>query len=93
VAGVEIHLDRVIDHQVHRHERVDRLGLATEAHDAIAHRREVDDRRHASEILHEDARGSERHLFCGGALFRPIRDRLRILYRVSAPVLESQNVL
>ena len=47
VASVEIDRDRVIDHQIHRHERVDRLGLTTEAHNAIAHRREVDNRRHA----------------------------------------------
>jgi hypothetical protein len=37
-------------------------------------------------------RGSERHLFGGGALFQPIRNRLRILDRIGPPVLEPQNI-
>ena len=40
---------RMVDHQVDRDQRVDPLRIAAERADGVAHRRQVDDRRHAGE--------------------------------------------
>ena len=42
---VVIDLDRVIDDELDRLQRVDLLRVAAEPHDAVAHRREIDDGR------------------------------------------------
>ena len=61
-AAPRVDLDRVVDHEVRRHERVDARGVAAERRHRVAHRREVDDRGHAREVLEDDARGHERDL-------------------------------
>ena len=38
------------------------FGIAAEPHDAVAHGREIDDGRHAGEVLQQHARGRERDL-------------------------------
>ncbi len=58
----EVDLDRVIDDQVHGHERVDRGRIPAGSGDGAPHRREVDDRRHTGEVLHQDATRHERHV-------------------------------
>ena len=58
VAEVVDH-DRVVDDQVDRDQRVDPLGVAAERDHRVAHRREIDHRRHAGEILHQHARRAE----------------------------------
>ena len=45
--GEHVHLDRVVDHQLHRHQRVDLGGVAAEVLHGVAHGGQVDDRRHA----------------------------------------------
>ena len=55
-----VHLDRVVDHQVDRHERVDASGVLAGALHGGPHRRQVHHRRDTGEVLHEDARGQER---------------------------------
>jgi hypothetical protein len=93
-ARAHIHHHRVVDHQINRHQRVDALRLAAEAGDAVAHRGEIDHRGHASEILHEDARGAERHLGLALSVVRePGRERLRVGHRVGAAILEAQDIL
>ena len=63
LVGAEVvDLHRVIDDEVHGHERVDALRVAAEAGHGGAHRREVDHHRNAREILQDDARGLERKL-------------------------------
>ena len=52
----EIHLHRVIHHQIDRHERLDDLRVLPHARDRRAHRREIDEQRHAGEILQHHAR-------------------------------------
>ena len=47
--------DRVVDHEVDRDRGIDAVGLAAESHDRVAHRREVDDRGHTGEVLHQHA--------------------------------------
>ena len=55
--GVDLH--RVVDHELGGDERVDLGGVAAEVGHRVAHRGEVDDRGHAGEVLHHDARGRE----------------------------------
>ncbi len=62
----EINLDRVVDHEVDGHERLDDLRVLAELGDGGAHRGEVDEQGDAGEILEHDARDDERDL--GGAL-------------------------
>ena len=45
--GEHVDLDRVVDHQLHRHERVDLGGVAAEVLHGVAHGGEIDDRGHA----------------------------------------------
>ena len=54
-AAGEIHLHRVIHHQVHRHERLDDLGVLAELGHGAAHGGQVHQQRHPGEILQDDA--------------------------------------
>ena len=63
--GEDVDLDRVVDHQIHRHQRIDLLRIAAEPRDAVAHRGEIDHRGHAGEVLQQDAGGRERHFLVG----------------------------
>ena len=56
-----VDLHRVVDHQVDRHQRVDLLRIAAEPLHRGPHRGEVDDARHAGEVLQHDAGRLERH--------------------------------
>src|SRR6185503_3717583 len=60
-----VHLDRVVDHEIRRLERVDPVRVAPERSYRLAHRREVDHRGHAGEILEKDARRVEGYLLRG----------------------------
>ena len=57
----EIHLHRMIHHQIHRHERLDDFRILAELGDRAAHRRQIHEQRHAGEILQHDARDDERN--------------------------------
>ena len=50
-AAEEIDLHRVVDDQFDRLERVDGFGIAAQSHHRLAHRRQIDHRRYAGEIL------------------------------------------
>ena len=84
--------DRVVDHQVHRHQRVHLLRPSAERGDAVPHGSEVHDAGHAGEVLHQDAGRLERDFLVGMPLLRPLRDRPRILDRVAGAVFEAQHV-
>jgi hypothetical protein len=92
-AAVFIDLHRMVDHQVDRLEWVDPLRAAAEPRDGVAHRGEVDHRRHAGEVLEEDpARSKCDLLLClvGGAPGGECGDVLRLHEGV---VLVAQEVL
>ena len=57
--GKEIHLHRVVDHQVDRNHWIDRLGIASQAGDGGTHRSQVNHRRDPGKILHDHARRKE----------------------------------
>src|SRR2546430_16401619 len=48
-SAVLVDLHRMVDHQLRRAQRVDALGVTAQAHDGIAHGREVHHTRHAGE--------------------------------------------
>ena len=60
----EIDLDRVVDDEVDRNERLDEAGSLPIRCDGRAHRREVHEQRDAGEVLQHDAGDDERDLFC-----------------------------
>ena len=64
-AGV-IHLHRVVDDEVDRHEGFDHFRIAAHAIDGRAHRGEVDQKRHAGEVLQDDACDHEWDLIVAG---------------------------
>ncbi len=79
----EVDLDRVVDDQVHGDERIDGGRVPPGARDGAAHRRQVDDRWDAGEVLHQDASRHERDV---GRRLRPPRERPDVLVRdVSGP--------
>ena len=65
-----VDLDRVVDDEIGRDERVDEGRVATEVGHRVAHDREVDDRRDAGEVLEEHPGRHERDLGLG-RLARP----------------------
>ena len=61
-----VDLHGVVDHERDRHEGLDDAGVAVQALDRGAHRGEVDEQRHAGEVLEDDPGDDERDLL--GAL-------------------------
>ncbi len=74
----EIDLHRVVDDQIHGRQRIDSLGIAAEPFHRLAHRREIDHRRHACKILHQHTRRHEGDLFVRLRLGIPVRERLDV---------------
>jgi hypothetical protein len=75
----EVDLHGMIDDEIDRHERLDDFRVPAEALDRAAHRSEIDDERHAGEVLQDNARNDERDLLVGRLLRIPICQRLDIL--------------
>ena len=77
--AVVVDLHRVVDDQFGRGERVDLLRVAAEADHRLAHGGEVDDGRHAGEVLQDHARGREGDFVARGRLGVPVEQRLDVL--------------
>ena len=77
----EVHLHRVIDHKIHRHQRLDDLGILLQFGDRGAHCCEIDQERHAGEVLQHDARDDEGNLLLRGRLCIPCGQSLDVLLR------------
>jgi hypothetical protein len=91
--GERVDLDRVVDHQVDRLERVDPLRIPAELRDRVAHGGEVDDDGDAGEVLEEDARGRERDLAVAAGVGLPACKRLDVAARDRSAVLGAEEVL
>ena len=84
----------VVDHQIHRHQRIDLLGIAAQQLHAVAHGGEIDHGGNAGEILHQHARRAEAHLGIGLALVvEPGHEALDVGLRHRAAILVAQEVL
>ncbi len=87
-----IDLDRVIDHQVDRDERVDPRRVAAQTLDRVAHRRQIHHARHAGEILQEQPARFKRKLFAFGGLGLPEGELRHVLLGDFEPVAVAQEV-
>ncbi len=92
-AAVFIDLHRVVDDELRRGERIHALRIAAELDDGLAHRREIDDARHAGEVLHDDPSRREGDLVMRRRLRIPGEDRLDVAALHVNPVLEAQQIL
>ena len=77
----EVHLNRVVNDEVHRHERLDHLWVPAEFLHLGTHRREIDEKRHAREVLQNDACDRERDLILAGSLRVPVGEVFHIRFR------------
>ena len=91
--AVLVHLDRVVDDEIDRLERIDALRIAAQRRDGVAHRGEIDDGGDAGEILQQYASGSERDLFFAAAAHVPFGERKDVVVLDERVVLVSQEVL
>ena len=87
----EIHLHRVVNHQVDRHQRLDNLRVPAEPRCRRAHRGQVDQQRHAGKILKHNPRDSERDLLSSRSLGLPTGELADVFLRHLLPVAMSQH--
>ena len=88
-----VHLHGVVDDEFHRLERVDPVRIAAEAGHRVAHGREVDDGRHAREVLEQDPRGREDDLLLDVRRVIPVGQGLDVARLDRRAVLVAQQVL
>ncbi len=74
-----VDLDRVVDDQVGRHERIDLGRIAAQVGHGVAHHGQVHDGRDPGEVLEDHPRGHERDLGLGRDARPPGRQRLDVL--------------
>ena len=86
-----VDLDRVVDNQVGRHEWVDPARIPPHVRHRAPHRREVDDRRHPGEVLHDDP-GRQVSKLSTDRL-RPACQRLDVLFGDELPTGVAQEGL
>ena len=88
----KIDLDAVIDDQLHRHLGVDPSWVPAESADGIAHRGEIDHRRHTGKVLHQHpcrVIGYFHRLPVG---FPPVGNRRQVLVGDDDAVMPAQQV-
>ena len=93
LGAVLVHLHGVVDHQIHRLQRIDPRGIAAERGQRIAHRGEIHHAGHAGEVLQEHARGAERDLLIEFLFHVPARERLDVRPLDERAVLVAEQVL
>ena len=91
--AVRVDLHGVVDDELRGNERVDHRRVAAHGGHRVAHRREVDDGRHAREVLHDDARRRERDLLRRLRRRVPRGERLDVRRGDRAVALRTQEVL
>ena len=93
VVAEHIDLDRVIDDEVRRDERVDLRRIAAEVGNGVSHPGQVHDRRHAGEVLEDHPRRHERDLCIGAATGPPAGENLDVRRAHEAPARMAENIL
>ncbi len=83
---------RVVDDQLRGNQRIDPGRVAAERHDGVAHGGQIDDRRDAREVLHQDAGRGEGDLVVGLAALPP-GQRLDVGGPDADAVLVAEQVL
>ena len=93
-AGAElVHLYGVVDDQVHVLQGVDAVGRAAQLPDGVPHGGQVDDGRHAREVLHQHPRRAKGDLPFGGPACRAFDDGGHVLRGDRHAVFVAQQVL
>jgi hypothetical protein len=92
-AAGEIHLHGVVDHEVNRHERLDDLRVLAQLGHGRAHGGEVDEQRHAGEVLQHDARDDEGDLRGAGLGGLPVGEFLDVGLEHALAVAVAQHGL
>jgi hypothetical protein len=92
VRAVFVDLHRVVDDEVDWLERIDALSVATELHDCVAHRREVDNGGHSGEILQQDAARAKGDFFLDRALDVPRSECLDVVALHERVVFITQQI-
>ena len=77
--AVVVDLHRVVDHQVHGHQRLDHLRVLAHLRGHAAHGGEVGQQRHAGEVLQHDAREDEGDLVGARPRGAPAGELLHVL--------------
>ena len=86
--------DRMVNHQIDGHQRIDHRRIAAELGHAIAHSGKIDHGGHAGEVLHQHAGGSEPDVLVGlAAILEPGGDGLDVGLGDRPAVLVPQQVL
>ena len=94
VGGTEaVDLDAVVDDQAGRHQRVDACRVTAKGGHGVAHRGQVHHRRHAGEVLEQDASGHEGQFDVGVAARAPGGQRRHVVSTGAAAGTVAQHVL
>jgi hypothetical protein len=89
----EIHdLDRMVDDEIDRHQRVDPLRIAAEMLHRIAHGGEIDDGGNTGKILHQHPRWPECDLAIRGLGLEPLREAENIVLGDGTAVFIAQQI-
>ncbi len=91
LGAVMIDLNRMVDDQVDRHQRLDDLRILTHAVGHVAHRGEVAQQRNAGEVLQNDARDHEGNLLGAGRIRRPAGELTHMLFGDLLAVAVAQH--
>ena len=87
-----IDLDRVVDHEFDRLQRIDLPRIAAHVCHRVAHRGEIDDAGHTREILEQDARRAIGDFTRDAGARRPSREGHDVVGGNAAPVLETNEI-
>ena len=68
----EVHLHAVIDHEIDRHERLDHFRISAQFLHFGTHGGQIDEKRHAGEVLKHDASDGEGDFILAGSLGVPV---------------------
>ena len=89
----EVDLHRMIDDEVGRHHWVDPVGITAQRLEPIPHGGQVDDARHAGEVLQHDASRQVGDLDLAGGVRAPVRDVAHVLLGDHVVVEVAQRLL
>ena len=88
-----VHLNRVIDDELDRLERVHAIRIPLQLDDRVPHRRQIDDTGHAREVLQQHASRHERDFLLDGPGRVPLSERPDVIRLDEPTVLAPQQVL
>ena len=87
----KIHLHRVVDDEIHRHQRLHHFRISTLGHGGITHRGHIHQQRNTGEILQNDPGDSERDLVIAGRLRIPAGEIRNIVFGDLFPIAVAQD--